>query len=161
MFPLALYQLALRTPGITPWSARLRKQIRQTPNLRNTPLGRPHNLQRRSRRTGYFGRDALAIFDFLATAKARLKNLLTIQMLRLAIPCQQTGAFRVIPCHRCGKLIYWLSFVLNGMPNIRNSSRPSSSLFVEVTNTMFMPCLRVNLSGFNSGNTRYSFRPKL
>jgi hypothetical protein len=28
------YQLALRTPGIKPWSANLRKQIRQMPNLR-------------------------------------------------------------------------------------------------------------------------------
>jgi len=30
----SLYQLAFRTPGIKPWSASLRKQIRQIPNLR-------------------------------------------------------------------------------------------------------------------------------
>ena len=35
-------------PGIRPWSANLRKQIRQMPNLRYTARGRPHSWQRRS-----------------------------------------------------------------------------------------------------------------
>lgn len=56
---------------MTPCSARLRKQILQMPNLRNTPRGRPQSLQRLSRRTGNLGsRNDLAIFDFLATANA-------------------------------------------------------------------------------------------
>ena len=54
----------------------------------------------------------MAIFDFFATAKARLKNLLTIQMLRLAISRQQTGAFRVISYHWCDKLVFLVLFGL-------------------------------------------------
>ena len=62
------YQLAFLTPGINPLSARLRKQIRHTPNLRYTARGRPHNRQRDSRRVENFGvRIAFAIFDLLAT----------------------------------------------------------------------------------------------
>ena len=62
------HQLALRTPGIKPWSANLRKQMRQIPNLRYTARGRPHKRQRFSRRELYFGSSfALAILDLLAT----------------------------------------------------------------------------------------------
>jgi len=63
----SLYQLAFFTPGITPWSANSRKQIRQMPNLRYTARGRPQILHRRSSRDENFGlRSALAIFDLLA-----------------------------------------------------------------------------------------------
>jgi len=62
------YQLAFLTPGIKPWSASVRKQMRQTPNFRYTLRGRPHSLQRSSRREENFGSlIALAIFDLLAT----------------------------------------------------------------------------------------------
>jgi hypothetical protein len=37
-----LYQLALRTPGISPRSAISRKQIRQIPNFLMNARGRPH-----------------------------------------------------------------------------------------------------------------------
>jgi hypothetical protein len=37
-----LYQLDLRTPGISPASDFSRKQIRQIPNFRMNALGRPH-----------------------------------------------------------------------------------------------------------------------
>ena len=51
-----------------PLSARLRKQIRQIPNLRYTARGRPQMRQRDSWRDEYFGvLSALAIFDLLAT----------------------------------------------------------------------------------------------
>jgi hypothetical protein len=64
------YQLAFFTPGIRPSSAKLRKQIRQIPNFRYTARGRPHNLQRDSRRDEYLGDvsdfSALAILDLLA-----------------------------------------------------------------------------------------------
>jgi hypothetical protein len=33
-------------PGITPWWASSRRQIRQSPNFLNTARGRPHLLQR-------------------------------------------------------------------------------------------------------------------
>src|SRR6185295_10758757 len=63
----AAYQLAFLTPGINPASANSRKWIRQMPNLRYTARGRPHNLQRRTRRVVNFGfRKAAAIFDLLA-----------------------------------------------------------------------------------------------
>ncbi len=62
------HELAIRTPGIFPWSANLRKQIRHKPNLRYTARGRPHKLQRDSARVLNFGgRLALAILDLLAT----------------------------------------------------------------------------------------------
>src|SRR5262249_43980790 len=41
------HQLAFLIPGIIPSFARLRKQIRQMPNLRYTARARPHSLQRR------------------------------------------------------------------------------------------------------------------
>ena len=40
------YQLALTTPGICPWSASSRKQIRHMPKSRRKPRGRPQRLQR-------------------------------------------------------------------------------------------------------------------
>src|SRR3954470_12304586 len=56
------YQLALRTPGISPFKASSRKQIRQRPNFRRTARERPHRWQRRTPRTLNFGvRLALSI----------------------------------------------------------------------------------------------------
>src|SRR4051794_1207722 len=40
------YQLDFVMPGIAPWCASSRRQIRQRPNLRKTARGRPHRLQR-------------------------------------------------------------------------------------------------------------------
>src|SRR5207249_2144425 len=48
----ASYQLALIKPGISPRSAISRSLLRPSPNLRNTPRGRPVSLQRLRRRTG-------------------------------------------------------------------------------------------------------------
>jgi hypothetical protein len=46
--------------------------MRQTPNLRYTARGRPHNLQRRRARVENFGTSFdLAIFDLLATDGSR------------------------------------------------------------------------------------------
>src|SRR5512134_1531280 len=44
------YQLALRTPGISPLSASSRKQMRHNPNRRSTARDRPQRWQRRTRR---------------------------------------------------------------------------------------------------------------
>src|SRR4051794_34674188 len=61
------YQELFVMPGITPWWASSRRQIRQSPNFLNTARGRPHLLQREYARTLYFcGRAAFAIKDFLA-----------------------------------------------------------------------------------------------
>src|SRR5204862_7468438 len=40
------YQLDFVMPGMTPWCASSRRQIRQRPNLRETARGRPQRLQR-------------------------------------------------------------------------------------------------------------------
>jgi hypothetical protein len=69
----SFHQLAFRTPGIMPWSANLRKQIRQMPNFWYTARGRPQSRQRFSSRELNFGTLlALAIFDLLATGSCPL-----------------------------------------------------------------------------------------
>src|SRR6185312_2895369 len=61
------YQLALVTPGISPAKAYLRKQMRQSENLRRKPRGRPQFLQRFRSRTLNFGIfSSLAIFAVVA-----------------------------------------------------------------------------------------------
>src|ERR1700736_5092218 len=50
-----VYQLDLTTPGISPLSARLRKQRRQQPNLRRKARGRPQSWQRLCWRDLNFG----------------------------------------------------------------------------------------------------------
>ena len=134
------YQLALRTPGIAPWSASFLKQMRQMPNLRYTARGRPHNLQRRRSRVVNLGVSLdLAILDLLAT---------------LVLPCQnQRVCYLPLPV---GTSTAW-----NGMPSIVSSSRDSSLFEFEITMAMFMPCTRVNLSGLSSGNTSCSAKPRL
>ena len=49
------YQLAFFRPGITPWCARFRKQIRQILNFRYTLRGRPQIWHRRWIRVENFG----------------------------------------------------------------------------------------------------------
>jgi hypothetical protein len=49
------YQDDFTTPGISPRSAKLRKQSRQMPNFRRNALGRPHRLHRLWRREENFG----------------------------------------------------------------------------------------------------------
>src|SRR5450759_1096557 len=61
------YQLDLVTPGITPWCANSRRQMRHRPNLRKYPRGLPHLLQRwYARLENFAGRFAFAIIDFFA-----------------------------------------------------------------------------------------------
>ena len=61
------YQELLVRPGMTPWWASSRRQIRQSPNFLNTARERPHLLQREYWRVLYFdGRAAFTISDFLA-----------------------------------------------------------------------------------------------
>jgi hypothetical protein len=64
---LLCYQLDLMTPGSSPLSAILRKQIRQMPNLRKKARGRPQSGQRLYARALNFDfRFALAMSAFLA-----------------------------------------------------------------------------------------------
>ena len=124
-----------------------RKQIRHKPNLRYTDRGRPQNVQRFSFRVLNLGvRFAFATFDLLATGDfpVFLEN-------------QLRG---VNEQRRYAASVFFLS-CLNGMPNISNRSRASSLLFADVTIVMFIPCGRVNLSGFSSGNTNCSVKPSV
>lgn len=68
---------------------------------------------------------------------------------------------KMVKCSRYGVQAASVFLSRKGIPNSRNNSRPSSSLSVVVTKAMFNPCERVNLSGFSSGNTRYSVKPRL
>src|ERR1035438_10763599 len=68
-FPREPYQLALITPGISPFNASCRKHRRQMPNLRRKPRGRPQRQQRlrcRQRSFGVFLSFALSSFTSLA-----------------------------------------------------------------------------------------------
>src|SRR5262249_35192746 len=69
------HQLLFVMPGITPWCASSRRQIRQRPNLRNTARGRPQRLQREYARTlNFCGRDCLIRSDFFATTALSLRT---------------------------------------------------------------------------------------
>src|SRR5512136_2296824 len=69
---ISLYQLDLMTPGISPCSARLRKQMRHIWNLRRKARGRPQTGQRLYCRTGNFSlRFACAILESLAMVSPR------------------------------------------------------------------------------------------
>jgi len=50
---------------------------------------------------------------------------------------------------------------LKGIPSFSSRSRASSFVLADVTMVMFMPCGRVNLSGFSSGNTNCSVNPSV
>jgi hypothetical protein len=63
-----LYQLDFVTPGISPASAKFRKQMRQSWNFLRIPRGRPQRRQRLCARTRYLGfRLAFAFKHVLAT----------------------------------------------------------------------------------------------
>src|SRR5205823_9910852 len=65
------YQELLVMPGMTPWWARSRRQIRQSPHFLKTARGRPHRLQREYFRVlNRCGRAAFAIIDFFAITRS-------------------------------------------------------------------------------------------
>lgn len=108
--------------------------MRQIPNFRYTARGRPQIRHRRTARVENFGfRSAAAIFDLLAICPSG--------------PPNQLGPRRYA--------------ARNGIPNFRNNSRASSFFVALVTNVTFIPCVWVNLSGFNSGKTNCSVSPKV
>jgi hypothetical protein len=53
--PAVLYQLAFRTPGISPFKAICRKQILHIPNFLRNARGRPQRWQRLTLRDENFG----------------------------------------------------------------------------------------------------------
>jgi len=122
----AAYQLAFLTPGMQPWSASLRKQIRQVPNLRYTARGRPHSMQRRTTRVEYFGfRLAAAIFDLLA----------------MVIHSVSRG--RPAPRRRTRRYAAASPSFFKGSPIATRNSRASASVRAVVTKVMFIPWGRV------------------
>ncbi len=135
------YQLAFFTPGMTPWSAILRKQIRHVPNFRYTARGLPQSMQRRTILVENFGgRLAAAIFDLLAICSSSS-----------AMP-DVNDAYAAASASP--------SF-LSGTPKPFRSSRAAASVFAVVTIVMFIPCGRVTRSGLISANTICSESPRL
>src|ERR1700712_513118 len=83
------YQLDLTTPGISPLSARLRKQRRQTPNLRRKARGRPQIWQRlcwRDLNLGFF---------------ASLTRFAVVAMFVSSLSCYKTVVFRRLHGRAC------------------------------------------------------------
>src|ERR1700678_2197299 len=96
---LESYQLALVTPGISPFSAKPRKQMRHISNLRRNARGRPQILQRLRQRTLNFG-----VFFCLANCAVRPISLNSPYAgslaLRRAAALPAASAARVL-LHRC------------------------------------------------------------
>ncbi len=67
---MEIYQLALRTPGISPWRASSRKQMRHNANRRIYARGRPHRRHRFRTRTLYFRRISRYIMHLRATSSS-------------------------------------------------------------------------------------------
>jgi len=113
--------------------------MRQIPNLRYTARGRPHNRhRRRSRVENFCGLSVLAIFDLLAMQFPR------------SVPSVLSPPVKKRPYA-----------ARNGNPSRRRSSRASLSLSTLVQMVIFIPWLRVNLSGLSSGKTNCSVNPRL
>lgn len=123
--------------------------MRHVPNLRYTARGRPQSMHRRIVRVENFGgRLAAAIFDLLAMVSFRRRptspTVLGKKLNRYAAaPPSSPSVFFI------------------GSPIARNNARASSSVRAEVTNVMFIPCGRDNLSGLISGKTICSESPRL
>lgn len=76
MIDAPAYQLDLITPGSSPFRDIVRKQMRQMPNWRMYPLGRPHMGQRLYVLTLNFGvRCDFAMSDFLANVASFISRL--------------------------------------------------------------------------------------
>src|SRR2546421_11249902 len=105
------YQDALITPGTSPASTSLRKQIRHSLNLRRNPRGRPHRKQRLRCRHWSLG-------VFAALAKASFSSLAILAVVAM-------------------NLLYYC--VRNGMPRCFNSARASASVLAVVVMQIFIP----------------------
>src|ERR1700689_1118897 len=92
---MAAYQLAFVTPGTSPACTMTRRQMRQRPNLRYTPSGRPHRWHRVYPRAMNLGvRCCFSIKAFFAMV---LPGLLSE---RKAERCQERPSFLVRACGR-------------------------------------------------------------
>src|SRR5579863_7607247 len=123
------------------------------PNLRYTARGRPQILQRDSRRVENLGtRRAFAIFDLLAMRVSVRQRVVKYWCSPIELQAKRSTCCAVL-LYAAGTFPCCVSSGLNGMPSPRNNSRASSFLCADVTIVTFIPCTRVYLSGFNSGNT--------
>ena len=113
------YQLALITPGISPFSASWRKHSRQMPNLRRKPRGRPQRQQRLRCRHCSFGVFAFRAFSsFISFAILAVVAILFVSFL----------------------------YCRNGIPICFSSARPSASVRAVVVMEMFMPLVLSTLA---------------
>src|SRR6476660_1158413 len=84
----SFYQLALITPGISPFRARSRSLLRPRPNLLYTPRGRPVSAQRVRSRTGEASRGSLcslARASSRASSEARESWMISISAARFGL----------------------------------------------------------------------------
>ena len=116
------YQLALRTPGMYPDSARSRKQILQMPNFLRNARDLPQRPQRLCTLTPNFG------FRLLFSTMAL--RAITISLAELVYCCVMIG----------------LSSPRKGIPSSRSSAKAWSSLAVVVTKVMSMPWICSTMS---------------
>jgi len=123
------YQLDLTTPGISPRSARLRKQRRHMSKRRRYARGRPQSGQRLRCRTSNFN-FRFTILQVLATSRPRWIRSLKNQGCGRGSP----QAAALAPLAR------------KGMPRRRSMARASSSFVAVVTTVMFMPITFSTLS---------------
>ena len=108
----ASHQLAFFTPGIKPWLAILRKQMRHSRNLRYTARYRPHTSHRRTIRHLNFG-GCLALYTH-----ALLPSISPVHSRPLATAAGLNCHDYFLPSRR-------LASFRNGMPSSRSSSRLS------------------------------------
>jgi len=100
--------------------------MRQIPNLRKTARGRPHNLQRFSRRVENFGsRFAFAILLLLATAYASNSKTRNLSFIDTSIGQSQ--------------LPFGFRGARKGMPSNSSNWNASSFVLAVVTTVMFIP----------------------
>ena len=150
----AVYQLALRTPGNLP----LRPPTCGSRSGKRRTCDKPPAAARRS------GSDASSRVEYLAFSRpSRVSTCLPYKArftVRFDLGLERMPRHLVRFATECcdslrsaslALLCPWTSGTLNGIPKPRSNSRDSSLLWPEMTIVMFIPCGRVNLSGFNSG----------
>ena len=171
------YQEDLITPGILPFNASSRNWMRDTPNLRLKPRGRPLMEQRLRMRTGEALRAMRCSFFWAAKNSSSVVAEFFEHGLRLGallgvlldqpdalLVAFDGGGFRHVRRRQAagfGASGAAGSLRRKGMPRRRSSSRPSSSLSADVTMVMSSPMLFFTFSTVISGKMVKSEMPRL
>ena len=135
---ISLYQLAFRTPGISPFKLNRRKQIRHMRNRLKKPRTRPQSGHRWYACVGNL---------VLLAALFLNANRDTIHLLA----CASLIVTNI--CHR--------HQALKGIPRCFSKALPSSFVRAVVTMVMSIPWIDATLSYWISGKISCSFRPSV